>query len=385
MLVRTPFYQVKMGDKTVALEDANSVDITPWLSSVTLVEDDRQADNVTLTIPDPRLIYADALFEGSYVAVDLGYAEPNQHAFMLRALITKVELSYPQDGVPTLTLKGEDKSILMGLKERRKIWRDQTVTAIVREVARSSEYGFANVEAHLNPDPDIRSHPIHQDGKTDLAFLQDLARRYHAKCFVELNEQGEEVLYFIPDRRIVQLRRPDRLVLQYRTGPASNLISFSPSFDSSYIDRFKEVNDVDQQGNTIQSQDHQPTEEVLWDLDPGVSARASPSDLNKIRILYKQGVQLKKDLQKQLAERRAVSGTVAADRADLESTNDALESRRLGMTASGSTFGNIWLRAKSNITIEGANSRFKGEWYVSNVTHKIDSNGGYKTDFRCVR
>jgi phage protein D len=54
------------------------------------------------------------------------------------------------------------------------------------------------------------------------------------------------------------------------------------------------------------------------------------------------------------------------------------------MTASGSTFGNIWLRAKSNVTVEGVGERFSGDWYVSSVTHKIDG-GGYKTDFRCVR
>ena len=94
------------------------------VSSVTAVEDDRQADNVTITIPDPRMIYADGLFEGSE-EVDMGYAEPNQHALMLRAIITKVEQGYPENGVPTLTLKGEDKSILMGLIEKKKLWRDR--------------------------------------------------------------------------------------------------------------------------------------------------------------------------------------------------------------------------------------------------------------------
>ena len=54
------------------------------------------------------------------------------------------------------------------------------------------------------------------------------------------------------------------------------------------------------------------------------------------------------------------------------------------MSASGSTFGNIWLRAKSNVQIEGVSERFRGEWYVSSVTHKIDDSG-YKTDFKCVR
>src|SRR5271157_1439371 len=125
MAVRTPFFQVTMHGAEVS---DPGIDITPWVSSVSAVEDDHQADNVTITIPDPRMIYADALFEGSLVEVDMGYAEPGQHALVLRAIITKVELTYPETGVPSLTLKGEDKSILMGLVEKKKVWRGQTVT-----------------------------------------------------------------------------------------------------------------------------------------------------------------------------------------------------------------------------------------------------------------
>ena len=372
MPVRTPFYQITLEGE----------DITPWISSVSTVEDDQQADSVTLTIPDPRMIYADGLFEGSTVEVDMGYAEPDQHTLMLRAIITKVEQSYPENGMPTLTLKGEDKSILMGLVEKKKRWRDRTVTDIVRAVAKP--YGFSHIEAQLSPDPMIRSKPITQDGKTDLAFLQELAKKYHAKCFVELDEQDNEVLYFLPERRIVTLRRPDTLLLRYRMGPDSNLISFAPTFDSSYIDRLKEIADVDTQGNTVESQEKPPSEIVIWQLDKARMAQASERDRVKIKTLYDIGAVRKSVLQGLLSIRRATVGEVVADQADLESTNDSLEARRLGMSATGTTFGNIWLRAKSNISIEGANERFNGEWYVSNVSHKIDSSG-YKTDFKCVR
>ncbi len=124
MPTRTPYYRVTLEGQ----------DITPWVSAVTVVEDDRQADNTTITIPDPRMIYADALFEGSVAEIDLGYAEPNQHALMLRAMITKVELSYAQNGVPSVSLKGDDRSILMGLVEHRRVWRDRTVSFIFIEI-----------------------------------------------------------------------------------------------------------------------------------------------------------------------------------------------------------------------------------------------------------
>src|SRR3954464_14679880 len=90
-------------------------DITPWVAAVQVVEDDRLSDNTTITVNDPRMIYADALMEGCTADIDLGYAEPGQHALLLRALISKVEVTYPENGVSQVKLKGEDKSIEMGL------------------------------------------------------------------------------------------------------------------------------------------------------------------------------------------------------------------------------------------------------------------------------
>jgi phage protein D len=371
MGTRTPFVGVRLEGE----------DITDWVSSVSVTEDDKQADSVTIALNDPMLLYADGLFEGSVAEVDLGYAEPGQHALLIRATITKVEVGYPDGGVPSIALKGEDRSIRMGLQERRQVWRDRTVTDIVRAVA--GEHGF-RVQAELTPDPMIKSKPITQDGKTDLAFLQELASTYHAKCFVELDESEQEVLYFIPERRVVTLRRPDTLVLRYRSGPGSNLTSFSPSFDSSYIDRLKETTDVGQDGATIESQPKPPTDVVVWELDEARLATASDRDQERLRTLYERGVTRKRELQEALTARQPTVGLVAPDQDEIEATNDSLESRRLGMSASGSTVGTIWLRAKSTVVVRGVNDRFSGEWYVSSVTHKIDG-GGYRTDFSCVR
>src|SRR5260370_34647404 len=141
MGARVPFYQVKVEDS----------DITPWVSAVTYVEDDKQADSVTITVPDPRMIYADGLLEGSLVEVDMGYADPGQHALVIRAVVTKVELSYPQNGEPGLTLKATHRSILMGLTEHKVVWGDRTGSDIVRAVAVPER--VARVDAHLGLGP----------------------------------------------------------------------------------------------------------------------------------------------------------------------------------------------------------------------------------------
>ncbi len=374
MSVRTPYYAITLEGE----------DITRWVSTVSIEEDDRQADSVSISIPDPQMIYADALFEGSTVEVDMGYAAEGQHALMLRALVTKVEMNYPTDGVPSVSLKGEDLSIKMGLEEKKARWRDRTVTDIVKAVAAKHGFTRDRIHAELNPDPMIQRKPISQDSKTDLAFLQELAQDYHAKCFVELNKSDQEVLYFIPEQRVLESRQSDRLILRYRMGPQSNLISFSPSFDSNYIDRLKKTDDIDHQGNDIKSREKPLPPVILWELDERRLAEASSADVPLIRALFAKGRKEKEKFTETLTIRRPTVGVVEPDESEMEARNDIFPSLRLGMSASGSTFGNIWLRAKSIVIIEGVSTRFNGAWYVHNVTHKIDSRG-YQTDFRCVR
>ena len=372
-MLRVPFFQVRLEGQ----------DVTPWIDSVSVTEDDRQADSVSLTIPDGRFLYSDALFEGSEIEVDLGYAEASQHALLLRGMVTGIETQYPENGVPTATVKAQDRSIEMALEERNIRWKDRTVTDIVREVA--APYAFAEVVARLSPDPMIDRRPLHQNGKTDLAFLQELANQYHAKCFVELNERNQDVLYFIPEDGILRTRRPDQLRLRYRTGPGSNLISFSPRFDTTFVDRQTRVNDLDQNGEPIRSTDRPLPEPVVWRLDgERVRQQASVADQRRINHLYTIGTARKAAFQGRLEAPRPAVGEVAADQTDIESTNDTFPTQRLGMSASGTTFGSIWMRAKAIVSTEGFAERFNGEWYVSSVTHRVDRNG-YQTDFRCRR
>lgn len=368
--VRVPYYSVVIEGQ----------DITPWVSSVQVIEDDRMADSMTVTVNDPRMIYADALMEGCMAEIDLGYAEPDQHALVLRALITKIELSYPENGVPQLKIKGEDKSIEMGLAEKKKNWSKTTVNAVVKKIGQP--YRFADVVAGLSPDPKVRRE--NQDAKTDLAFLQDLANRYQAKCFVELDENDKEVLYFIPDRRILHLKRADKLVLRYRQGAGSNLLSFSPSFDAGFIDRVKEVHDIDEGGQQVNTPPPPPVEVFIWDLAPDVSSRASRADMDRIEALYEVGVRAREKLQQELAKPKPKIGAVAGNQQQLDDKAGALESRRLGMSATGTTVGSIWVRAKCNVTIAGVHERFAGDWYLTSVTHTLDTSG-YKTDFKAVR
>jgi phage protein D len=369
--VRVPYFAVRIGDQ----------DITSWVAAVQVVEDDRLADSVTVTVHDPRMLYADALIEGGVAEVDLGYAEQDRHALLIRALITKVDVSYLENGTPQVKFKGEDLSILMGLTEKKRTWEKTTVNAIVRAVAKP--YRFADVVATLSPDPRVVRE--YQGGITDLAFLQHLARKHAAKCFVELNKDHREVLYFVPERRILQVRRADTLVLRYRQGPDSNLLSFAPAFDGSYLDRLKQVNDLDDRGQAVTTRGPAPADTSVWSLPGDLDKRANPADLARINALYKSGVKARAELRKALGAPKPVTGKVVpATQQQLDDESITLASRRQGLYATGSTIGTIWLRAKSRVSITGVHERFAGDWYVTAVTHTVDV-GGYRSEFKAVR
>jgi len=122
----------------------------------------------------------------------------------------------------------------------------------------------------------------------------------------------------------------------------------------------------------------------MWSLPRDLEARVRRSDFARLNALFRAGAGHRKELQAKLAARRPSPGRVVRTQADLDATSDVLESRRLGMSATGSIFGSIWLRAKSNVVIAGVHERFAGQWYVTKVTHTIDT-GGYRTEFSCVR
>ena len=358
------------------------IDITDWVTGASVTEDDRRADQVTVTVADPQLFLADCLIEGSVMEVDLGYAEPDGHALLIRAVVTKVEISYGANGLAQVSLKGTDGSVRMGYEERKKKWKDTTVTAIVREIG--ERHGFTDIVARLDPDPVVGNKPLHQDGKTDLAFLQELARKYKAKCFVELNGDNQEALYFIPERDVLAVRRVDRFPLRYRLGPQSNLLNFSAKFDVSFVDRQKTLHDVDDDGNDIAETDETPPDVHIWPLDPARLASASPADRGRIEALYIAGTTRKRAFQAQIAARRVTAGEVRRDPVEITRRNAAEPTRTLGQSGSGAVIGTILMRAKSIVTIDGCAERDNGEWYVNSVTHAVGTRG-FTTSFNCTR
>lgn len=121
-----------------------------------------------LAIPEPGKVLTLAIGWEAGDDVPLGLVEKG------RFTIDEVGQEGPPDVV---TIKGRSADLTGKLRERRtKAWKDTTLGSILGQIA--DRHGrFARVEKGL---ADQRIAAIEQEGKSDMAFVRDLGRRYDA-------------------------------------------------------------------------------------------------------------------------------------------------------------------------------------------------------------
>jgi phage protein D len=152
--------------------------VAPRLVSLTLTEKrEAEADEI-----DVRLHNADGLLQipepGAVLTLALGWetGEDVATGLVAKGRFTVDEVG--QEGPPdVVTFKGRSADMTGQLRQRRtKTWRDTELGSVLGEIAarhgRSAriESGLANLAIEV----------IEQEGKSDLAFVADLGRRYDA-------------------------------------------------------------------------------------------------------------------------------------------------------------------------------------------------------------
>jgi uncharacterized protein len=164
----------------LALEDGTDLadKINPRLISLSLTEQrEGEADEI-----DIRLQNADGLLQipepGAVLTLAMGWTSGDDVPVGMvgKGRFTVDEVG--QEGPPdVVTFKGRSADMTGQLRQRRtKTWRDTTLGSILRAIA--GRHGrSARVEAAL---AGLAIAVIEQEGKSDLAFVADLGRRYDA-------------------------------------------------------------------------------------------------------------------------------------------------------------------------------------------------------------
>lgn len=130
------------------------------------------SDTCTISITDPDFVFIeDNLFiDEAKVLARVGFNEDIDR-LEFSGYISAIDISFPEEGSPTLTVTCLDRSHLMNREKKNRSWDNVTRADVVRKIA--AEYGYY---------PEIESNytfaiqdTISQSDQTDIEFLENLA------------------------------------------------------------------------------------------------------------------------------------------------------------------------------------------------------------------
>ena len=178
------------------------------------------SDTCTLNITDPDFIFIeDNIFiEEAKVLARFGFNEDIDRK-EFSGYISAIDISFPEEGSPTLTITCLDNSHLMNREKKNRSWDNVTRADIVKKIA--TEYGYY---------PDIEPNytfavqdTISQSNQTDIEFLESLATQEREPFMCKV--KGTHIVY--KKKGLLQTPITD---IGYKTYPF-DVISFTPQIN----------------------------------------------------------------------------------------------------------------------------------------------------------
>lgn len=310
--------------------------------------------------------------------------------------ITIVAPTFGEQRVPEskLELRGLDASCLMHLEARHRTWRDQSDSAIVRQLF--GDYGFG---ADVDEQGPVRHEAVasmHQRG-TDAEFMRQLARRHGWECNVRPVEDAEIEAAPHPGRGVVGHFHPPRVedtqpLLTLAPADAPSLKTMSARWDSHRPTRM-EAWHIDAFSRRMQHQS--------WPKDPPrpvipKMGRFSRQDLLDSRLGELRGrlpTSSSSDGEPRTLQPRGFQARlVPHDNTEVDQLAwaDHLQSDWLAeaeATVQGLRYDGIVQPGKS-VPIAGGGELVDGDWYVRSARHRWEAGQAtqaYEIDLHLVR
>ena len=328
-------------------------DISADIVSVSFEDHASDVDMATLTVnnKDSKWVDSELFDNGNAIELYLGYGYDLKRVF--KGKIVRPELSFPESGVPTLTLRAYDLSYLMRHSEEKAntTWQNITDSKLARKIA--SKYGFKGNQMVIDETKTLIPY-VAQGNLTDWEFLKERAERIGFELYVEMDEfhfhKPKDYIKKIPGS------------FEYRR----NLKSFEPRLTTS-----GQVSKVVVKGWDEKKKAPIVAVATSKTSERPVLGKRSASDF--VKEDFGEGVKI-------LFDKMPTTQKEAEEIAKAYFRKKEYEL----IEATGTCVGDTELRAKSLLEIEGVGRKFSGTYYVTRVTHTLD-NGGYLCDFECKR
>lgn len=357
-----PFFQVKIAGHD--LPD----DVVRDVMQVTYRDKIEAIDSFELTInnwdaqtgtfkyePASQSNYRGVFDPGEKVELHMGYMDNVR--VMLSGEITALEPNFPESGGPTLAVRGLNVLHAFRKQQHTWAWEDKRDSDIAIEIGRNAvskdKPGLGiPVDAPALNGEDAEEF-VFMNNQFDILFLLERARRHSYSVHLELDEDGEQRLYFGP---ATQLRD-----VTYELEWGKSLVSFRPTLTTE--------NQIEQV--TVRGWDRQAKKPIEG------TAKIDQCDLNRDQTAVARAISGKHEV----ITDRPVRSKREAERLAKDILCGQLQEM---VRAAGATVGLPDLRAGRKVHLRNLGARFDGEYFVTETTHTIND-GGYRTTFSARR
>jgi len=338
-------------------------DITASVRSVVVEDHDRIADKATIELSDPTGVAGNVSREEQTVKIDLGWEK--EHAVIFEGVITNPK-DVVKDGKRGAKMIACDLSFRMTKKEETITHPEGKLSALVRSLFK--KYSIPEGSVQVTPDPELKEEAHRKQIKrSDLGFIQDLAFRYGARAFVEVNDEKSKY-YFVSDS--VLLKQKPQGSLSYCPG-FSQIKSFSMQRIAAAAPPEKSGSVKDPKtGKPVNAKTEKPEPTPPAKVHGPTASRAGAvseggSDRHGDAVDAAEGAATKPDAQINVNLMAGLPSDpkLLADFARRDPT------RKLGLLGKGVATGTVMLRAKGRVTLTGVSDWADGDWYVRKVKH----------------
>ncbi len=283
---------------------------------------------------------------GQDVEIFMGYA--NNLQMMMMGEVVAINPSFPEGGVPTISVTGYDKSYRLRHNYKRRPFRSTNASAIATQIAKDN-----NMEIQVDSST-VTMNQKSQYG-SDMAILKELARRNQFQVFVKGN-----TLHF---QKPPEQEQP--IVLEW----GKNLLSLSLRLSTA------------RQKGMIHIQDYDP--DLAQNIEKLISINGnSPAGKDIMNRLGKDFMKKLESFGKQYISNESLSNHTDAGSYAESLLNELLQGLFEG---NGACMGMGELSAGKTVNIRGVGKEFSGTYQLSQVSHSIDSGSGYRTSFQVAQ
>jgi hypothetical protein len=320
---------------------------------------------------------------------------------LMDGVITNVQLAPSNEpGASTLTVTGEDVSVMMDLQEMPMPWPAMSAHLIVQTILGKpnySQYLFRPfIAPALYPNPKPPTEGVSVQNMTDLNYINFLAARQGYVFYVEpAGTPNTNYAYWGPPHLPPPYRLPPvQKAISFNVGPETNAASVSLSYNALAPTLVAGVIQDSRLNFSMQVVTSPRGLRIPLAKDAAIIANAPnvrlsllPATPRQARAATAPGASANPSpRQEEFAEARTTAGLSLVEAlARAQATTDA--STDNVVTASGELdalqYGDI-LKARSLVGLRGVGFSYDGNYYVKSVSHEIRK-GEYKQRFTLTR